>query len=154
MVLSLISSAVRTSRNNYSGWLFAHSALLPMYIYRTKCGYAINTRAKQYISFALVHAQSTCCRRHLRPPSSPPGIFLSFFLGLDEAVNPVLGSPEIHRYHRVCLRTLSDEFSAVSSCLTPDLDAVCFFLHDVQPPSTEPILKSQRVSPSERSDQN
>lgn len=87
-------------------------------------------------------------------PSSPPGIFLSFFLGLDEAVNPVLGSPEIHRYHRVCLRTLSDEFSTVSSCLTPDLDAVCFFLHDVQPPSTEPILKSRRVSSSERSDQN
>lgn len=34
-------------------------------VYRTKRGYAINTRARQYISFALLHAQSTCCRRHL-----------------------------------------------------------------------------------------
>lgn len=85
--VSLISSPVRTSRNNYSGWLFAHSVPWPrrdVYIYRTKCGYAINTWAKQYISFALVHAQSTCCRRHLRSPLPP-----SF--SIERLLQPLLG---------------------------------------------------------------
>lgn len=66
----------------------------------------------------MLHAQSTCCRRHLRSP--PPrrvkchssGLRFSRLLSRSsaassprrEAVNPVLGSPKIHRVaHRAHL---------------------------------------------------
>ena len=103
--VSLISSPVRTSRNNYSGWLFAHSVPRPR-----RCVYISDeVRICHKYSGEAVYLFRVGPRpKHMlsetptapSPQVSPSSVFFSFFLGRDEAVNPVLGSPEIHRIHR------------------------------------------------------
>lgn len=111
-------------------------------IYRTKRGYAINTRARQYISFALLHAQSTCCRRHLSrsPPFASPDL-----LGL-------LLRPERRRGRKPRSRIAKNpsylmRVSAASRCRAVwHLD-----LRAVHSPATTPILgDSNALSESEK----
>lgn len=77
-------------------------------IYRTKRGYAINTRARQYISFASSTPRAHACRRHLS--RSLPSLLRrqkqsssvsSWARTNNEAINLVLGSPKILPIHRI-----------------------------------------------------